>query len=170
MTGFGAVMNNRRYVTPTQASARGEYFCPACSSRLDLVQKRKHPYFRHKSRKDCKLHAGHPSESREHLHAKHYLVHIIEERGLTVNGVHIPAVRRDATRSVVLEKRVNTTRSYIVLDVAVIDAQGDVLYGFEVSKSHKTDMTTRKGFPAWEIAHDVIRAIDCGQGSVSIQT
>ncbi len=157
----GAVQNNGWYILPVDASPNGDYFCPKCKARVCLSGSKESPFFRHPSKTNCALYRKHRSETREHFHAKHLLKWALDNKDINIDGVCFPPLKYDPTRNVVLEKRTNTAKSFVILDVAIVDANDDVLYAFEIRKSHATDMASRcKMFRAWEIDHTVIEAID----------
>jgi hypothetical protein len=155
---IGAMTRKNVYTLPHEANKNTRYFCIGCHGKMTVYKTHlNNIYFKHDSKSFtcCKFYSKHPNESSEHAHAKYYLKWLIDHKKVSVRGHSINLREPDAKWKCVVEKSfVNGTRKYGIVDVAIV-LDDEILFGFEVMKTHDTDLSTRP-FPTLQITDTVI--------------
>ncbi len=159
-------INLKRHVYVDEASRGREYACGACHNKMCFKQGTKiGSHFAHFPGATCDLmvrkgHDGSEGESVQHCNAKMQIASILEHGstlhisykcksasivGETCCGTSNLKLREG--QKVKLEHRVQD----VVLDVAVVDSNGELVYAIEVIASHRSNAEPRESYEWYEV-------------------
>lgn len=153
---IGAMNRKNVYTLPHEALKKDSYFCIGCDGKMILYKTHLNNfYFRHDSEsiKFCKFHNKHPNESSEHAHAKYYLKWLIDHKRVYVDE-NIFDLHITTGWKCVVEKSFKNKGKRGIVDVAIV-FQNQIVFGFEVMKTHDTDLHTRP-FPTLQVTDIII--------------
>jgi hypothetical protein len=152
---IGAMNNKNVYTLPHEASKKKLHFCIGCGGKMLLFKTHlNNIYFRHdsKSKKTCKFYNKQPNESSDHKHAKYYLKWLIDHKKVIVPN-NVFNLKQEKLKCVV-EKSFKNNKKRGIVDVAII-LNDKIVFGFEVFKTHNTDLSTRP-FPTLQLPDVII--------------
>lgn len=153
LSGRNKLKTKSIYTLPQFAVKTKQYYCISCFGKMTLYTTHlKNSFFRHENT-ICKFYSCHPNESSEHAHAKYYLKWLLENKRVDIPGYTFE-LKNSINFKCILEKRVKTKKSHIVIDVAIV-LNDKVVFGFEIMKTHNTDLLTRP-FPTIQLTDTII--------------
>lgn len=138
------------YVLPINANKFGKYKCPECNEKVILKKGNiRRVHFSHMSDSACKY-FEHIGESQIHKYGKELLKYIIQYRKLFVLkkcakcGVSMSTTEIHFQNNTVdTEFIFNLDGNKKIADVAIIGAQKEIIYIFEIFHKHRTDDNDR---------------------------